>query len=171
MTFPTGSVVLFGYGNPSRGDDALGPLLLERAEAWLGEHPELKVTPVADFQLQIEHAEDLRDQDLALFLDADASCPAPFAFRRIRPIQDDSYSTHALSPGAVLHVFERISGQAAPPAFTLSLRGVDFELGQPLSEFAAQHLEAAWSLLEGLLRDARSEAWTLRLPAVEERHA
>jgi Ni,Fe-hydrogenase maturation factor len=26
--------LVFGVGNPSRGDDALGPLFIERLEAW-----------------------------------------------------------------------------------------------------------------------------------------
>ncbi len=160
-------MVLFGYGNPSRGDDALGPLLLDRAVAWLGEHPDLRVTPVADFQLQIEHAEDLRDHDLALFLDADAACPPPFAFRRVQPAQDSSYTTHELSPGAVLHVYERITGEPAPPAFVLGIRGVAFELGEPLSAAAEAHLAAAWGLLEVLLGAADLKAWTALLPRVE----
>jgi hydrogenase maturation protease len=160
-------VVLFGYGNPSRGDDALGPLLLDRAVAWLRDHPDLRVTPVADFQLQIEHAEDLRDQALALFLDADAACPPPCAFRRVYPARDSSYTTHELSPGAVLHVYERITGASAPPAFVLGIRGAAFELGEPLSAAAEAHLAAAWSLLEVLLGNPSCEAWTALLPAVE----
>ena len=45
-------LVVFGWGNDARGDDGLGPLLLERVAraAW----PD--VTTVEDFQLQIEHA-------------------------------------------------------------------------------------------------------------------
>ena len=160
-------MVLFGYGNPSRGDDALGPRLLDRAVAWLQAHPDLPVTPVADFQLQIEHAEDLRDQDLALFLDADATCPPPFTFRRVQPSRDSSYTTHELSPGAVLQVYEQITGSPAPSSFVLSVRGAAFELGEPLSAPAEAHLEAAWSLLEALLGAPSLEAWTTLLPAVE----
>ncbi len=158
-----GAVVL-GYGNPSRGDDALGPRLLERAEAWLAEHPELAVATVADFQLQIEHALDLEDRDLALFLDADASCPDAFAFAPVGPGRDASYSTHELSPSAVLDVFRALEGHAPPPAYVLSVRGERFDLGEPLSPSAEAHLEAAWAFLQELLADPRPEAWTARLP-------
>ena len=157
------SIVLFGYGNPSRGDDALGPLLLERAEAWLAVQPDLSVEPVADFQLQIEHALDLQDRDLALFLDADAACAPPFAFRRALASQDGSYTTHELSPGAVLQVCREITGQEAPPAFILSVRGERFDLGEPLSPAAARNLEEAWAFLKDLLRDGRPAAWEERL--------
>ena len=152
-------IVLFGYGNPSRGDDALGPLLLERAEAWLPGQPSLAVEPVADFQLQIEHALDLQERDLALFLDADVAGPTPFALRRARPGPDTSYSTHALSPGAVLQVYRDVTGQDPPPAYILSLRGERFELGEPLSPAAAANLEAAWAFLQQLLLDGQVAVW------------
>ena len=32
-----GTVVVLACGNPSRGDDAIGPLLLARLESWLSE--------------------------------------------------------------------------------------------------------------------------------------
>ena len=156
-------IVLFGYGNPSRGDDALGPLLLERAEAWLPGQPGLSVEPVADFQLQIEHALDLQGRDLALFLDADVACPTPYSLRRAMPVQDTSYSTHELSPGAVLHVYREVTGQHPPPAYILSMRGEQFELGEPLSAGATGNLDAAWVMLQELLLDGRLEAWEERI--------
>jgi len=152
-------IVLFGYGNESRGDDALGPLLLARAEAWLAGQPQLQVRTVADFQLQIEHALDLRGADLALFVDADASCAAPCVLRRALPRQDATYSTHALSPEAVLCVCRDVAGAAPPPSYVLGVRGERFELGESLSAQAAANLEAAWALLQALLRDGRPEAW------------
>jgi hydrogenase maturation protease len=156
-------IVLFGYGNPSRGDDALGPLLLERAEAWLADQPTLDVEPVADFQLQIEHALDLQDRDLALFLDADAACVAPCALQLAVPSLDATYTTHELSPGAVLQVCRVVTGQEPPAAYILSVRGEHFDLGQPLSPGAARNLEAAWDLLQALLLDGRAKAWNKQL--------
>ena len=152
-------IVLFGYGNASRGDDALGPLLLERAEAWLEGQPQLRVRTVADFQLQIEHALDLRGADLALFVDADESCAAPCVLRRALPSQDATYSTHALSPEAVLFVCRDVTGGAPPPSYILGVRGERFELGEPLTAPAIANLEAAWTLLQALLLDGRGEAW------------
>ena len=156
-------IVLFGYGNPSRGDDALGPLLLERAEAWLATQPGLTVEAVADFQLQIEHALDLQGKDLALFLDADAGCTPPFTLCSVLPAQDASYSTHELSPEAVLQVCCEVSGQEPPPAYILSVRGERFELGEPLSTAAARNLDEAWAFLQQLLLDGRSEGWKAKL--------
>ena len=50
------NVLIFGYGNLSRGDDALGPLIIEYIEKnCFFDGLEM----ITDFQLQIEHALDL----------------------------------------------------------------------------------------------------------------
>ncbi|MGE5515066.1 MAG: hydrogenase maturation protease [Bacteroidota bacterium] len=139
-------LVVFGYGNPSRGDDALGPLLLSRLEA----SAFADVSTVEDFQLQIEHAIDLDGADLALFLDAGTGTPAPFGFTEVTPGGDVSHTSHALSPQAVLDVFVKIRRQPCPPAFVLCVRGDSFGLGEPLSPNGALHLEAAWDFLRDL---------------------
>lgn len=145
------AAVLFACGNPSRGDDALGPLLLERVEAWLARHPESDLAAVGDFQLQIEHALDLDGRDVVLFVDAHASCSPPFEFRPVAPAEDDSFSTHALSPAALLQVYRSARQAEPPPAYVLGVRGERFDLGAPLSAAATANLEAAWRFLEGYL--------------------
>jgi len=158
----TARVVLIGYGNPSRGDDALGPALLACAQVWLAEHPAVDVRLVEDFQLQVEHGLDVAESDLALFIDADVLGPAPFSLRRVFAARDSTYSTHELSPEAVLHVAQQVTGRAAPPAWLFGVRGVKFVLGETLSAAAAGHLEAAWVELQQLLADPRPEAWDAR---------
>lgn len=148
------SLVIFAVGNPSRGDDALGPLLMAELEtqSW----PD--VTLVADFQLQIEHALDLDGHDLALFIDAGTGTPAPFAFYETAPAADTSISTHALSPAAVLQVHAQLR-QATPPAFVLCIRGEDFELGGALSGAAQGHLAAARQHLATCLATPEAKCW------------
>ena len=51
-------ILLLGYGNPSRGDDTLGVLLLEQLPIACLQTVELLI----NFQLQIEHALDLKQQ-------------------------------------------------------------------------------------------------------------
>ena len=67
------SVLIVGIGNPSLGDDALGPLLIERLETLLAQEDPaaaLNIELLSDFQLQIEHALDLLNRSLVLFVDA-----------------------------------------------------------------------------------------------------
>ncbi len=148
-------LVVFGWGNDARGDDGLGPLLLERMAR--GAWPD--VSTIEDFQLQIEHALDLDGAEAALFLDAGRDTPAPFAFAEIGPKRGGSHTTHALAPEAVLDVYTRSLGRPPPPAFTLCIRGERFELGEGLSGEARERLEAAWAFVEGLMAERSVESW------------
>jgi hydrogenase maturation protease len=156
----TAPLLVFAYGNPSRGDDALGPQLLDLLAGSRAQHPEWpEFELVTDFQLQVEHAVDLEERDLALFVDASVSCPAPFLFTSLQPARDARYTTHEMSPQAVLHVYERVYQRTAPPAFLLSVRGESFNLGEPLSPAAVENRDAAWALLVQLCSQPHLEAW------------
>lgn len=150
----TAPLLVFAYGNPSRGDDALGPLLLERLEALKLSNIEL----LTDFQLQVDHAVDLQGREVVLFIDACVSCEPPYAFTRLVPIKDVSYTSHAMSPAAVLHACRELYGEH-PAAYLLAVRGEHFELGEPLSPAAAANLEAAFMLLQKLCSNRGDGAW------------
>jgi hydrogenase maturation protease len=150
-------VLVFGYGNPSRGDDALGPSLVAALESRYGADPGFEF--LTDFQLQIEHALDLRDRTLVLFADAHVSCPPPFEFQRLIGARDDSYTTHAMSPAAVIQVYSRLHRENPPPAFLLSIRGHRFGLGEALSEAATENLTAATDFCQALLQSPSLDVW------------
>lgn len=159
-------VVVFAVGNPSRGDDAIGPELSGRLADWL-DHEGLagQFEVIDDFQLQIEHVIDLQHRQLALFLDAGVNAPAPYSFRRIAPALAIAHTTHELSPEAVLQVFRQTEGAEPPPAFVLCVRGEKFELGEPLSTAAASNLDAAFGLLKQLCRRPAPAAWDMATAA------
>jgi hydrogenase maturation protease len=143
--------LVFGYGNPGRGDDALGPTLIERIGAIVdgsSPHGEVgeQVELLTDFQLQPEHALDLRGRRRVLFVDASTTCAEPCELLPLAPAPEASVFTHALAPGALLAVFERIEGRAPPRAWMLAIRGYAFELGEPLSARAEANLETAVDL-------------------------
>ena len=148
-------LLLFGYGNPGRGDDALGPELIGRiAQLHLA-----GVECQNDMQLQVEHVTDLSGCKQVLFIDADMSCAEPFAFSEISAVKDDSYTSHAMSPGALLLAYRQVYGQDAPAAFLLRIRGYDFELGDPLTDKASANLQAATKLVVELCTAASLPAW------------
>jgi hydrogenase maturation protease len=132
-------ILLFGYGNPGRGDDALGPELIARVTQLQVEGIECQ----NDMQLQVEHVTDLAGCEQVLFIDADMSCTEPFEFLEIRPEKDNSYTSHAMSPSALLHAYSQVYKKEAPPAYLLRIRGYDFGLGDPLTSRASDNLEAA----------------------------
>jgi hydrogenase maturation protease len=147
-------VLIFGYGNPSRGDDALGPALIARLEdlqatRGAGQPPPWDL--LTDFQPQPEHALDLIGRDRVILVDADVSLAVPY---RLEPILADraaSYTTHAMRPGALLWVYGQIGAGAPPPAWLLRIRGYHFALGAPLSAGAVANLAGAEGVLRGFL--------------------
>ncbi len=154
------SLLIFAYGNPSRGDDALGLLLLERLQALNLPH----VETLTDFQLQVEHAFDLQGRERVLFIDASISCTAPYAISRLSAQKDISYTTHVMSPMAVLHVYRELYGDP-PPAYLLQVRGECFELGAALSSEAVVNLQASFDLLQQLCAESDLQEWErLALP-------
>ncbi|MDG4595699.1 MAG: hydrogenase maturation protease [Candidatus Contendobacter sp.] len=154
------SLLVLAVGNPSRGDDALGPLFLERLAVLreqIGAWNDVEL--LTDFQLQIEHAVDLENRALALFVDASVSCPPPFEFTRPQPARDTSYTSHALSPAAVLHIYQQINHAPPPSAFQLAIRGERFELGESLSAVAEVNLAVALKFAGRLLEQRDVESW------------
>lgn len=138
---PVAPLLVFGWGNLSRGDDALGPLFIERLRAVAT--PSSAVDYLDDYQLQIEHALDLVGRQRVLFVDASLRCPAPFQVTPLVARQDASFTTHALSPQALLQVFCDLRCAAPPPCTLLAIRGERFELGAAPSAAALAHLAAA----------------------------
>lgn len=134
-------LLVLAWGNASRGDDALGPLLLAhlRALPW----PPGQIEFLEDYQLQIEHALDLVGRAQVLLVDASVSAATPFEATSLRAAPDASLTTHALSPQALLQVLAQVHDGPAPVCTVLAIRGEHFELGAPPTPAALAHLTAA----------------------------
>lgn len=148
-------VLIFTYGNPSRGDDALGPDMYDL----LHQNPLENVELQTEFQLHIEHALDLEQREFVLFIDASADCREPFELRRLQPEKDDSYTTHSMSPSSILAVYRQINHCEPPQSWLLTIRAYEFGLGKALSEKARNNLFLAhqfllrhppWQTLDGI---------------------
>lgn len=148
-------LLIFSWGNPSRGDDAIGPLIAERvAEHLAAEIAAGEVEVLTDFQLQVEHALDLAGRKQVFFVDASISCADPYSFSAIDPALDPSISTHSVSPFALLKIAERVIDPPLPRASLLAVRGSEFELGAPLGANAARNLDAALDFLVAKARQS-----------------
>ncbi len=154
----TGSLLVFGWGNRSRGDDALGPLCVERLRDGHAGRDDIEF--IDDYQLMVEHVLDLDGRSRVLFIDASLGCAPPFETLQLRAAADGSMSSHALSPQALLQVYRELHDDDPPPCTLLAIRGLRFELGEPPSAQALAHLEDAlqwaqrWLSLPQVLRHA-----------------
>ncbi|OIN94018.1 MAG: Ni/Fe hydrogenase [Comamonadaceae bacterium CG1_02_60_18] len=148
----TAPVLVFGWGNLSRGDDALGLMLVAALREQLPPALQTQVECLDDYQLQVEHALDLVGRSQVLFVDTSVSAAPPFEVSVLQAAADDSVSTHSLSPQALMHVYQQLQGTPAPPCTLLAIRGDSFELGEPPSPAALQHLAAALAWVLDALR-------------------
>ena len=143
------STLVFTWGNPSRGDDALGYLF----------HDELihdsfeDVDLLTDFQLQIEHCTDLENRKRVIFVDADMAISSEYLLEKIAPDSSQTFTTHAISPQALMHICTKVNQTRLPECWLLKIRGYDFELGQPLSKAAKHNLEQALAATRALLKE------------------
>ena len=101
-----------------------------------------------------------------LFDDAHVKGSAPFELSIIEPQTNRSVSTHALSPEAVLKVFEEVHHINPPPAFQLGICAESFELGESLSPKARLHLEAALDGVLWLCQHPDPHSWKTRCKSV-----
>ena len=158
-------ILIFGYGNPSRGDDALGPIMLEQ----MSHHPDVDL--LTDFQLQVEHSLDMIDRELIIFIDASVSCTAPFQFHQLDcndSLSTPGYTTHALAPTELIQAYKAVHHHDTPPTFLLTIRGQQFELGTPLSPTASDNLKQAQQWMAYLLNNPSLQHWQQALKEVPQ---
>jgi hydrogenase maturation protease len=142
----TPRLLVLGWGNRSRGDDALGPLCVDRLRTVFAGRRDIEF--LDDYQLMVEHALDLGGRERVLLIDASLDCAPPFETLQLRAAADGSLGSHSLSPQALLQVYRELHDEDPPPCTLLALRGRRFELGQPPGAEALAHLEAAlqWAI-------------------------
>lgn len=144
--------LVIGIGNASRGDDALGHSLLDALEA-----ADAPADLMAVYQLQPEHALELAGRPAVLIVDAARAEHAPgVQLKALQPGRDGSWSSHALSPAALLQLCHELHAAApgqVPPVWLLSIAGEQFELGTSLSDGARERLRQALRLAETFIVD------------------
>ena len=134
-------ILVIGYGNPGRRDDGLGPAFAARLEA-------LRlpgVTVESDYQLAIEHAHLVAQHDIVVFADAaaDVDGESPFYLRPVQPAPEDCYSSHSVSPQAVLRLTDQCFG-VRPSGWLLGIRPLDLaSFAEGLTPEAEANLLAA----------------------------
>ena len=163
-SLPDPALIVFAWGNESRGDDGIGPAIARR----LSELKQRELVVIEDHQLNIEHVMDFSGTTPLLFIDASVSIDAGFRVSRIGPSADRNFSTHAISPEALLNVYRDSIGEPLPDAFLLEIAGSQFELGDGLGPAAAEAVEDAWVLLESMLKQPPSRWHTMLAEAATD---
>jgi hydrogenase maturation protease len=130
--------LIIGYGNPTRGDDAIGCQAARTLEQHFWNDPDVEV--IAAQQLTPEMAEDLSQREFVLFLDASFGQP-PGTITRITvsPEPGPVGLSHHFTPSSLLTAAEQLYGDA-PFAMSITMAGWSFELGQKMSQIATRRM-------------------------------
>ena len=149
----TPRILVIGYGNPGRRDDGLGPAFAARLEALCLPG----VTVESDYQLSIEHAHLAAQHDIVVFADAavDVDAETPFYLRPVESAPGDCYSSHSISPQAVLRLAAQCFA-AHPRGWLLGIRAMDLEsFAEGLTSEAEGNLSAALTTFRGAIESGR----------------
>jgi hydrogenase maturation protease len=133
------AVLIVGYGNELRCDDAAGVVA---AEALQDIHLE-GVEIITRQQLVPEMAEAISRARGVIFLDAvDADADATVERKLVEPSSDRDVLTHACDPQTLLALAQALSGRC-PEAWCVTIPGEDFEIGRRLSARTRAGIDAA----------------------------
>jgi hydrogenase maturation protease len=144
-------ILVIGYGNEQRGDDALGPLVARAVASW--ELPEVQT--IALHQLTPELAPILAGAKTVLFVDAERhDNGAECRLRDLDPRPTDGLAGHTADPQALLALADTLYGRR-PRAWWLTLPAHSFTFGAVLSPAASRGMLLALRFLRDLLRCLR----------------
>jgi len=146
-------VLVYGYGNPGRQDDGLGPACAERVDS---ERPPGVVTD-SNYQLQVEDALAVSQCDTVIFVDASSTGVEPFSYTELEPSNETTFTTHAVSPSSVLALCRDMYGKSTR-AYLLAIRGYGWEFGANLTPAAEKNLEEAHRFLKKKIHELTNAA-------------
>lgn len=148
-----GTILVVGYGNTLRSDDAAGPLVAEIVAGW----GVPGATVLAPRQLTPELAEALAAARLAVFVDACVG-RAGDAIRveAVRPSAGGPALGHIGDPGYLLELAQAVYGRRPEATWLVTIPATDFGPGERLSPTARRGIEAALERIAALIGAKRA---------------
>ena len=134
-----GIILIIGYGSTLRGDDGVGPVVVERIEARALE----RVQVIACHQLTPELADPISRASRVVFVDASMDlADAPIRISRVEPAGQHQVMVHTASPAGLLDLARSVFGRV-PEAWVVEVRVAEMGIGERLSAVAEQGVERA----------------------------
>ncbi len=148
-------ILLYGYGNPGRQDDALGIRFIERMQVWVKEKGLDNIFFDSNYQLNIEDADTISDYDIVYFVDASMEPIEDFTISKVEfSTAQVEFTMHAISPGVVLNLCDNIYNKI-PKAYLVHIKGYewDLEFNKGLTEKGEKNLQSAIDYMKEKLTD------------------
>ena len=145
---PATRVLVLGFGNPGRQDDGLGPAVAAEIEKldWPG------VTARDNYQLVLEDALEIAENDVVWFVDAARDGAEPFGIQPLSSAPNIAFTSHLLRAEVLLAICQNYF-ERAPQAFQVGIRGYDFEFQEGLTEGAQRNLLEAVKFIQSSIGD------------------
>jgi len=149
-------ILIYGYGNPGRQDDGLGPRFIELCDAWIREQNLTNMFTDTNYQLNIEDAAEIAGYDTVVFVDASVVEDLEnFKLETVEP--DDArieFTMHAVSVSYVVDLCQKIYNKS-PKACVLHIRGYEYDFKEELTPKAAENMHAAFAYLKDFFKQVR----------------
>jgi hydrogenase maturation protease len=145
MSSPKRTLV-YGFGNPGRQDDGLGPAFAEMIEQWKKKNASDHIQADSNYQLNVEDALLISEYDVVVFADATIEKHVvDFLFEKLDPSRAEvKYTLHAASPGYILELCHSLYNKF-PETWLMRLKGYEWEMQEGLTPKAAENLDKAFA--------------------------
>lgn len=148
-------LLIIGYGNPLRADDAIGQRLAHLMEERL--KPEVAAVITA-YQLTPELVEPIRESQLVIFIDARVGAvPGKVIWEHVVPETSTGAFTHHVSPNTLLGAANDLYA-ANPEGILISIVGANFDYGSDLSSQLNEMLPKITDQVEAIIKTNMSLA-------------
>jgi hydrogenase maturation protease len=136
-------ILVIGYGNTLRGDDAAG---IRAAEEISRRHPEIPC--LCMHQLMPEMSEQISEYDTVFFVDADVNASVATA-RTVEILPDtDQPRTHFISPESLLSLSLRLYQRHPEKAYIIGIPVLKFDFSEELTITALNGIEQCIKIIE-----------------------
>jgi hydrogenase maturation protease len=134
---------IYGFGNPGRQDDGMGPAIIDRLES----DGIQGIVTDSNYQMNIEDAHNISQCDSVIFVDASIDAGEPFSFYKIEPSAEITFSTHTMSPESILALCKELYDKDME-AYVMAIRGYEWEFIEGFSDNAVYNFNEAYAFLQ-----------------------
>lgn len=146
------STLIYGYGNPGRQDDGLGNAFVDEMERWAASEKLEGITFDSNYQLNIEDAAAIAENDLVIFVDASTEDIEDFVLTPVNAETRVAFTTHAASPGYIVDLCRQLY-ERVPATYLMHIKGYEWAFREGLSDKSRKNLEKALHHMKALLKN------------------
>lgn len=146
-------ILLYGYGNPGRKDDGLGNAFIDVIEPWIKDQGFDNVILDSNYQLNIEDAHDIAENDIVIFVDASVESINDYIVTPVKASDAQiEFTMHAVSPSFVLDLCNKLYNKY-PEAYLIHIKGYEWDFSEGLTTKAKQNLDKAVNYVKKVIKN------------------